>query len=77
MDKSNDVLKEISHLIRTIESEYPELYRFLDEIPMTLPRKRRPEVGQKQMEEYLQSLRTLLRHHLETLKPDKNEREKV
>ncbi len=77
MVASNEILKEISQLIRTIESQYPELYRFLDETPMTLPIKAHPKVDEKAMEEYLQSLRTLLKHHNKTLKNDNNEKEKV
>ncbi len=60
------LLTEISELTSAIESDYPELYQFLDENPMTLPTIPHPEVNRKVMEDYLQSLRQLLEHHLQT-----------
>ncbi|NAY91317.1 hypothetical protein GTQ34_05240 [Muricauda sp. JGD-17] len=77
MNERNTLLDEISDLLGTLESQYPEIYHFLDENPITLPIKTHPEVGKKAMEEYLQSLRTLLQHHLKTLKNKSNEKEKV
>lgn len=76
MKAMNKLVDEISSLIGTLESQYPELYQFLDEDPMTIPLRSHPEVDQKAMEEYLQNLRTRLQHHLETLKNKSYEKEK-
>ncbi len=66
MKKLNTLLIQITELTSQIESDYPELYQFLDENPLTLPVAVHPEVNKKALEEYLQSLRQLLEHHRET-----------
>jgi len=62
------ILDEISKLTTVIETNYPELYRILDENPMTLPVSKHPHMDKKVMQEYLESLKGLLEHHLETHK---------
>jgi hypothetical protein len=68
MDNLQIILAEISWLTRTIESDYPELYQFLDENPMTIPSENHPEIDKMILKDYLESLRQLLKHHLETRK---------
>ena len=68
MDNLQIILAEISWLTKTIESDYPELYQFLDENPMTIPSENHPEIDKKILKDYLESLRQLLKHHLETRK---------
>lgn len=60
----NDILK----VITLIENEYPELYKFLDENPITIPTINQHNINLKDMEEYLESLKQLLKHHIETHK---------
>ncbi|NJB70020.1 hypothetical protein GGR42_000482 [Saonia flava] len=62
------ILREITQLTSNIETNYPELYRSLDENPMTLPVTNHPHIDKEVMQEYLESLKQLLRHHLETHK---------
>lgn len=62
------LLAEISQLTKTIETNYPELYQFLDENPMTIPSEKNPSIDKKILLEYLESLKQLLKHHLETRK---------
>jgi len=62
------ILKEITQLTNTIESDYPWLYRTLDENPMTIPATDHPQMDKKVMQEYLESLRQLLKHHSESPK---------
>lgn len=68
MDRLSKLVSEISKLTLRMESDYPELYRNLDENPMTLPALGHPEIGMKVLENYLQSLKGLLEHHLQTHK---------
>ena len=68
MDNLQIILAEISWLTKTIESDYPELYQFLDENPMTIPSESHPEIDKKILKDYLEGLRQLLKHHLETRK---------
>ena len=62
------VLKEIMEVNTIIETEYRELYRFLEENPMTLPAVDHPNIDEATLTEYLKSLKELLQHHRETKK---------
>jgi hypothetical protein len=68
MKNLQELLLEITQLTTNIESNYPELYRSLDENPMTLTDSSHPHVDQEAMQEYLESLKQLLQHHIETHK---------
>jgi len=66
MKDLHNILDKITQLTLNIETNYPELYRTLDENPMTLPVTSHPHIDKKVMQEYLESLKELLEHHLET-----------
>lgn len=66
MKKMYAVLAEINELTNTLSSDYPELYRLLDENPLTLPNTPKPNIGELSLREYLESLRQLLKHYVET-----------
>ncbi|MEZ2414818.1 hypothetical protein ACA086_07620 [Muriicola sp. E247] len=66
MKSLQKILTEITQLTANIETNYPELYDYLEENPMTLPVKEEPHMEKKVMEDYLESLKLLLKHHLET-----------
>jgi hypothetical protein len=66
MKEIQKLTEEITQLTLKIESDYPELYRYLDENPMTLPAGSHPEIEKDVLSKYLQSLKEQLRHHLET-----------
>ena len=68
MKELHSLLREISEITTTIETNYPELYRSLDENPMTIATSNHPHVDKIAMQEYLESLKVLLQHHLETHK---------
>lgn len=68
MKNLHSILRDITQLTNTIETNYPELYRSLDENPLTLPVNNHPHIDKKAMEAYLESLRQLLKHYLETHK---------
>ena len=58
--------KEINILTLKIEREYPELYQYLDENPITIPCCEHPDLNTKTFSDYLDSLNELLKHHIET-----------
>lgn len=66
MNSLKKILTEITQLTSNIETNYPELYRTLDENPLTIPTTEHPNIDKQIMEEYLESLKQLLMHHLET-----------
>ncbi|WP_339840065.1 hypothetical protein [uncultured Maribacter sp.] len=65
MKKLHKILNEITELTTLIETDYPELYRSLDENPMTLPISQHPHMDKEVMQEYLESLKQLLYHYLD------------
>lgn len=71
MKTMQELLSEIMLLTNHIETEYPELYRYLDENPMTIPASNHPNINKKTMEEYMDSLKQMLQHHLETHQTDR------
>lgn len=68
MDQSNQIIEEITKLTNTIEFDYPELYGFLDEIPITITSPNHPQVTDALMQDYLDSLIQLVYHYSETKK---------
>ena len=59
-------MTEITQLTYEIESRYPELYQYLEENPLTIPADKSPMVDYKILNDYLESLKELLKHHMET-----------
>ncbi|MDC6352713.1 hypothetical protein PP178_14220 [Zeaxanthinibacter sp. PT1] len=57
---------EITRLTNLIETRYPELYKFLDEDTMTLPTLAHPKIDAHVLKEYVQSLKQMLQHYLES-----------
>jgi len=68
MKELHTILQEITELTTNIETNYPGLYRSLEENPITIPASSQPHVDKVVMQEYLESLKQLLMHHLETHK---------
>ncbi|AWV99200.1 hypothetical protein [Arcticibacterium luteifluviistationis] len=68
MKRIQTLTNEINKLTLKIEEEYPELYKYLDENPITMPNAEHPDMGNKVFAEYLASLKDLLEHHIETHK---------
>jgi len=68
MNNAEDTLSQIIKLTSIMESDYPELYRFLDENPITVPTMAHPNLDEKILQEYLNVLKELLKHHSATHK---------
>lgn len=66
MNDKQAIITEIVRLTSSIETSYPELYCFLDEIPMTIPSSPNPDLSLATLKEYLDELKELLKHHLLT-----------
>lgn len=66
MKTMKELLSEIMLLTNEIETNHPELYRFLDENPMTIPSENCESIDKPTLEEYLDSLKQLLQHYLES-----------
>ncbi|NLP59001.1 hypothetical protein HGB55_12530 [Lutibacter sp. B1] len=68
MKKLQQLTKEINDLTLKLEQEYPELYRYLDENPATIPAIDHPELTVNTFSDYLDSLKALLQTYIETHK---------
>jgi len=71
MKKSQELLKEITDLTYKIEKEYPELYQFLDENPITIPEKKNLNISNGALEMYLTSLQELFETYEKTHQKNK------
>lgn len=65
------VLTDITQLTIGIETNYPELYRSLDENPLTLPISKHPHMDKKVLTDYLASLKQLLDRYVQEEKINK------
>lgn len=59
------LLQEIMQLTINLQNNFPELYERLDENPITIPTEKHPEINREVLEDYLESLKKLLRIELE------------
>ena len=64
MKRLQELTQEIFQLTLTIEQEYPELYRYLDENPITIPKLNHPTMDIKNFSDYLETLKALLKQHI-------------
>lgn len=56
----NNKILSISMVIR---DEYPELMKFLNEMPITIPDENKPKINTKVLEDYLNSLQEMLKKY--------------
>jgi len=68
MKTTQELLTQITQLTTNIETNYPELYAFLQEEPITIPSKQHPEINLAILQDYLQTLKQELQHHIKTHK---------
>jgi len=66
MKTLQDIENQIIRLTLSIEVNYPELYVNLDENPMTIPSKDNPDMNIAIMEDYLESLKQILKQYIKT-----------
>lgn len=68
MKNMRRLVSEIVEVTTKIETLYPELYKFLEENPDTIPSQLHPKIDKSVLEEYLDSLKQLLQHYMQTHK---------
>ena len=55
-----DINKSIIKITIEIEEKFPELSKFIDEMPVTIPDKNSPKINSEVLEDYQLSLKSLL-----------------
>jgi hypothetical protein len=63
MKTEAELNENILKITMTIRNEFPELTKFLNEMPVTIPIEQSPEINNKILQEYYDSLETLLRKY--------------
>jgi hypothetical protein len=56
METEHEWNEKIMLMIKNIRQHHPELLKFLDEIPMTIPKEDNPQINVKILKEYYESL---------------------
>lgn len=64
MKKLNELMQEIILLTIKIETDYPELYRHLDETPLVICDTEEKAICLTDLEKYLETLKGQLEHHI-------------
>jgi hypothetical protein len=68
MKTLQNIETQIVTLTTSIEVNYPELYVMLDENPITIPTVIDPKMSISVMEDYLESLKQILKQYIKTHK---------
>ena len=63
MKTEAELNKNIVKMTMTIRNEFPELMKFLGEMPVTIPNSENPEINVKILQDYYYSLEDILRKY--------------
>lgn len=65
MENIGEINAKILKITMTIQEKYPELSKFLTEMPVTMPDNEHPEITRKNLKAYYVSLQTLLNKYID------------
>lgn len=68
MNDLHKLMDDVTRLTLNIKNNYPDLYSFLNETAIEIPSDKYPHIDTEVMIEYLETLKQLLRHHIESHK---------
>jgi hypothetical protein len=63
--QSEELNSKILEITMTIQENYPELSKYLDEMPVTIPDEKDPEINKKNLKAYYDSLTSLLQNYID------------
>lgn len=69
MISEGELNAEILRVTVMIHTEYPELSKFIEEMPVTIPNVDQPEINISILSDYLDSLNSLIFHYKEGIIP--------
>lgn len=64
METEEEINAKILKITMVIQENYPELSKYLNEMPITVPIDSRPEVNVKNLQKYYDTLLTLFRNYV-------------
>lgn len=62
MELNNDII----NMTMKIHDEFPELSKYMAEMPVTIPNEENPEINTKNLQDYYNSLESLLKKYTRT-----------
>ena len=62
--EEEEINAKIMKVTMVIQENYPELSKYLNEMPITIPIDSRPEINVKNLEKYYDTLLTLFRNYV-------------
>lgn len=68
MENDEEINAKILKITLKIQDKYPELSKFLTEMPVTIPDKVHPKINSKNLNEYYLSLEILLKKYIDNKK---------
>jgi hypothetical protein len=63
-NNEKDLNSKILKITMTIQNHYPELSKYLDEMPVTIPTEKNPKMTLKILSQYYESLNSMLNKYL-------------
>ena len=66
MKQLNKLMQEVIDLTSIIETQYPEIYRYMNETPLTIGKHPEKEISTEDLKDYLQTLKAQLKEHIQT-----------
>jgi hypothetical protein len=63
MTNEHELNEKILKITMTIREKYPELSKYIEEMPVTVPDLKHPEITQRNLKEYYDSLEAMLKKY--------------
>ncbi len=64
MENEKEINSKILKITMKIKDKYPELSKYLEEMQVTIPDEKKPEITQKKLVAYYESLNSLLNKYI-------------
>ena len=64
METKQDINDKILKITMAIQENYPELSKYLNEMPVTIPNENNPKINEQNLEKYYESLLTIFRNYV-------------
>jgi hypothetical protein len=65
MEKEKKLNEQILEITLRIRDQYPELSKYIEEMPVTVPDEKHPEVTLKSLQSYYDSLRSVVDKYMQ------------
>lgn len=64
IDTINELNAKILKITLQIQNQYPELYKYLEEMPITIPDEKKPKITRYSLKQYYESLNSSLTKYI-------------